>query len=192
MLRKVNNITPGEGMYQEGIAVAQATKARDTTPFAADPADAGALRSAFGRFATGVTIVTAPGPDGPVGITANSFASLSLDPPLVLWSPARGSRRFPLFAAAGHYAIHVLGVEQAGLGRHFAQQGLDFDLPGVVFDTNGVPHLPGCLARFDCAAEAQHDGGDHVILVGRVLHAEFRDGAPLVFSGGHYGSFTPG
>lgn len=178
-------------MYQEGIAVAQATDAGTPVTIAADAADARTLRDAFGRFATGVTIVTAPGPAGPVGITANSFASLSLDPPLVLWSPARGSRRYPVFAAAGHYAIHVLGQEQAGLGRHFAINGMDFDLPGVTVDANGVPCLPGCLARFDCAAEAQHDGGDHVILVGRVLRAAFRDGAPLVFSAGQYGSFTP-
>lgn len=149
------------------------------------------LRDALGRFATGVTVVTARGPAGPVGITANSFASLSLDPPLVLWSPARASRRFGVFVEASHFAVHVLARDQFALGRHFALQGMDFDLPGVGTGEGGVPLLPGCLARFECAREAVHEGGDHALVVGRVLRIAEREGAPLVFSAGRYGGFAP-
>ncbi len=150
------------------------------------------FRDALGAWATGVTVVTTRGPQGPMGITANSFASLSLDPPLVLWSPARFSRRFDTFAGAAHFAIHVLGAGQMELGRHFARQGEDFDLPGMTLNAQGVPVLPGCLAVFECAAEAVHAGGDHAIVVGRVLAARHRPGAPLVFHGGLYGGFGDG
>ncbi|MCR8725054.1 flavin reductase family protein [Frigidibacter sp. SLM-1] len=147
------------------------------------------FRHALGRFATGVTVVTAQGAKGPVGITANSFASVSLDPPLVLWSPARASRRFEVFAGAAGYAIHILDAEQADLCRHFVRHGHAPE--GMVWGKGegGLPVLPDCLARFDCRAEAAHDGGDHLILVGRVTRAVVREGAPLVFLGGHYGSF---
>ena len=157
--------------------------------FTPGPENERRFRDALGRFTTGVTVVTALGARGPVGITANSFASLSLDPPLVLWSPARASRRFAAFAAAKHFAIHVLGSEQFALGRHFAREGLDFDMPGVAFNAEGVPVLTDCLARFECRRKAVHDGGDHAIVVGEVLRAAAREGAPLVFSAGHYGRF---
>lgn len=147
------------------------------------------LRDAFSRFATGVCIVTTTGPEGPVAFTANSFSSVSLDPPLVLWSPARASRRFGVFSEAPHYAIHVLALEQANWIPRFSRAGEGFG--GLEFGMNdeGVPTLPDALARFDCAAHAAHDGGDHMILVGRVLRASFRDGAPLLFSQGQYGRF---
>lgn len=153
------------------------------------PDDPRALRDAFGRFATGVCLVTAQGPEGPVGFTANSFASVSLEPPLVLWSPARASRRFGVFSAAGHYAIHILGAEQADLITRFSRDGTGFGGLDPVVTDEGLPVLPA-LARFDCAAHAAHDGGDHAILVGRVLRATVRDGAPLVFSQGRYGEFV--
>jgi flavin reductase (DIM6/NTAB) family NADH-FMN oxidoreductase RutF len=148
------------------------------------------FRHALGRFVTGVTVVTCAGPRGPVGITANSFASVSLDPPLVLWSPSRRSGRFPVFVAAPRYAIHILDREQEALARHFTRHG---HLPqGMAWAEGdaGLPVLPDCLARFDCQAEAAHDGGDHVILVGRVRHARVRPGAPLAFLGGIYGGFA--
>jgi len=150
------------------------------------------FRTALGRFATGVTVVTTCGPLGPVGITANSFSSLSLDPPLVLWSPARASRRFDAFVEAAHFAIHVLAHEQIALGQHFAQTGDDFALDGVEQGLGGVPLLPGCLARFECTTAAVHDGGDHAIVVGQVQRAMWRDGEPLIFSGGSYGRFKHG
>jgi flavin reductase (DIM6/NTAB) family NADH-FMN oxidoreductase RutF len=156
-----------------------------------DPADARALRHAFGAFATGVTIVTAMGRDGPVGITANSFASVSLDPPLVLWSPAKASSRFPVFSTAERFAIHVLRRDQKAAGDGFAHAraafaGLDWRRgPG------GVPLIEGCLARFLCETAARHDAGDHMIIVGRVVAAATGPGEPLVFSRGRYGGFGP-
>jgi len=149
-----------------------------------------AFRDALGCFATGVTIVTCKTENGPMAIAANSFSSLSLDPALVLWSPAKSSRRFPAFQAAKHYAIHVLTADQIALCQTFARDGTAFD--GVPW-TNGahdVPLLEGCLARFECAQHAVHDGGDHVIIVGEVTQAEVSVGDPLVFSKGSYGRFT--
>ncbi|WP_425515714.1 flavin reductase family protein [Mameliella sediminis] len=152
-----------------------------------DPSeDARAFRDALGSFATGVTIVTAPGPDGPMGITASSFASVSLDPPLVLWSPQKSSRRFPVFRDATHYAIHVLDGHQQQLCNAFTRDAQAFDGLDVVTDENGVARIGGCLARFDCVQEAVHDAGDHVIIVGRVLSAAFRPGLPLLFQGGRF------
>ncbi|MGB3316860.1 MAG: flavin reductase family protein [Albidovulum sp.] len=156
------------------------------TPENSSPED---FRAALGRYATGVTIVTAIGDRGPVGITANSFTSLSLSPPLVLWCPARNSARFPAFEAATHYAIHVLAADQIDLCRRFARAGADFDGLPTETTQEGLPLLPGCLARFDCAAHAVHEGGDHAILVGRVIRASLRDGEPLLFWGGRYGDF---
>jgi flavin reductase (DIM6/NTAB) family NADH-FMN oxidoreductase RutF len=153
------------------------------------PTDPRALRDAFGRFATGVCLVTTQGPEGPVGFTANSFASVSLDPPLVLWSPARAARRFGIFAAAPFYAIHVLAADQADLVARFARTGDGFLGLEPGEGAEGQPTLPA-LARFDCAAHAMHDGGDHAILVGRVLRVTLSEGAPLVFSQGRYGGFA--
>jgi flavin reductase (DIM6/NTAB) family NADH-FMN oxidoreductase RutF len=150
------------------------------------------FRHALGTFATGVTVVTAMGEAGPVGITANSFASVSLDPPLVLWSPARASRRFPVFEEAAHFAIHILDARQEALAHHFVRHGHGPDDLRWATGAEGVPVLPECLARFDCAAWASYDGGDHAILVGRVLHAVVRPGRPLVFLGGAYGGFEDG
>jgi flavin reductase (DIM6/NTAB) family NADH-FMN oxidoreductase RutF len=148
------------------------------------------FRDALGCFATGVTVVTIMGPDGPMGFTANSFSSLSLDPALVLWSPARSSQRFPHFAAADHYAIHVLARTQADWPARFARGGTGFD--GLTWHTNaeGVPVLPGALARFDCRRHANHDGGDHMIIVGQVLRLALEEGEPLVFAKGRFGGFA--
>lgn len=162
------------------------------TPFPAETMDSRAFRDALGRFATGITVVTIATRDGPMGFTANSFASVSLDPPLVLWSPARSAARFPFYAAARHYAIHVLGAEQSDLSGRFVRGGAGFDGLAHEIGEHDVPILPQALARFDCLQVATHDGGDHLIIVGRVLHASARDGLPLIFSQGAYGRFTPG
>lgn len=160
------------------------------TSFTPGPETSRAFRDALGRFATGVTIVTTDAPDGPLGITANSFASVSLDPPLVLWSPAKASRRFPAFDAATRYAIHILAEDQTNVCGRFSKDGYDFDGLAWHRGPDNVPLIDGCLARFDCERVAAHDGGDHLIIVGRVLAAEMRDGAPLLFASGRYGRFT--
>ena len=162
------------------------------TPSAAETLDARAFRDALGRFATGITVVTIPTRDGPMGFTANSFASVSLDPPLVLWSPARSAARYPFYAAAQHYAIHVLGAEQSDLSGRFVRGGAGFDGLEHEIGAHDVPVLPQALARFDCLQVATHDGGDHLIIVGRVLSASARAGQPLIFSQGAFGRFTPG
>lgn len=149
-----------------------------------------AFRNALGSFTTGVTVVTATTPDGPIGMTVNSFASVSLDPPLVLWSPAKSSSRYGAFTGARHFAIHVLGADQDHLSAAFTRGGSGFDGIEVRFNDEGVPVLPGTLARFECAEQAQHDAGDHTIIIGRVLRVAHRQGEPLCFSGGRFGRFA--
>ena len=155
-----------------------------------DAANARVFRDALGRFATGVTLVTIAGPDGPMGFTANSFASLSLDPALVLWSPAKASQRYPFFATARHYAIHVLGQDHADIPARFSKGGPGFAGLDWHLNAESVPVLPGAIARFDCAQHATHDGGDHLIIVGQVLRLALEEGEPLVFAKGRFGSFT--
>jgi flavin reductase (DIM6/NTAB) family NADH-FMN oxidoreductase RutF len=144
------------------------------------------LRDALGRFATGVTVVTTMTPRGPLGITANSFASVSMAPPLVLWSPARKSRRFPAFEAASHFAIHVLSAGQRGLAERFALPGDGFAEVAFAAGFGGAPLLDGCAARFECRHAAGYDGGDHLIVVGEVLRLEQADLPPLLFHRGEY------
>lgn len=162
----------------------QMAQPRSFQSFVPDPGNGRALRDAFGLFATGVTIVTACGPEGCAAITANSFSSVSMDPPLVLWSPARSSSRFDLFAGAEHYAIHVLAAEQQELAWTVAKNGAA--LIGTPLEPNaeGVPVLEHCLARFDCRRHAVHEAGDHAIVVGEVLRATMQQGDPLAFFGG--------
>lgn len=156
-------------------------------PAAMEPA---ALRRAFGHFATGVTIVTTRNTDGsPVGVTASSFNTVSLSPPLVLWSVARNAYSYPAFAAAGHFAVHVLGAAQRGLSDRFARATSDkFGGLALAFGYDGVPLLPDVPVLFECAVEHRYEGGDHLILVGRVLRVRESDGPapPLVFHRGRY------
>ena len=156
------------------------------TAFKPDPTNTRTLRDAFGRFASGVTIVTAASDDGPVGLTANSFSSLSLDPPLLLWSPYAGSRRFPYFEKAQYFAIHILAVEQEGLCQGFAHSAFAFEGTDIVFNDHGVPLINNCLARFECRKRAIYPGGDHKIIVGEVMNAEMRNGDALAFFAGQY------
>lgn len=146
------------------------------------------LRNALGLYTTGVAVVTCAGPGGHrCGVTVNSFASVSLDPPLVLWSLQRSSPSLETFEQAGHFAVNVLAQDQQDVSDRFARPAIDkFD--GLVCSggLNGVPLLPACLARFECRTEACHEGGDHVIFVGRVLRWTATPGAPLVFHGGRY------
>lgn len=143
------------------------------------------LRDALGRFVTGVTVVTTLARTGPLGITVNSFASLSLDPPLVLWSPARRSSRFAAFEAASHFAVHVLARDQQALAAHFADKG-GFEGHAFADGLGGAPLVDGCAARFECRHAARFDGGDHLICVGEVLRVTQTDRPPLVFHRGAY------
>ncbi|QPC88024.1 flavin reductase [Mesorhizobium sp. NBSH29] len=157
--------------------------------FVPGPDSTRTFRDALGRFATGVTIVTTATEDGPVGITANSFSAVSLDPPVVLWSIGRNSSRYDAFADCKNFAVHILDADQLDLSRRFARAGDAFSGLDFTWSENGVPVLPDCLSRFECARIAGHDGGDHLIVVARVVEAALRDGEPLVFSRGGYGRF---
>ncbi|HZV92572.1 MAG TPA: flavin reductase family protein, partial [Caldimonas sp.] len=145
-------------------------------------------------FATGVTIVTANDANGqPVGLTANSFNSVSLRPPLVLWSLSRQAGSMPAFEQGSHYAINILAAEQHALAERFASHGLDrFD--GVAFraGAGGVPLLDGSAAVFECFNRSRYEEGDHVIFVGEVERCSRRAGAqPLIFHGGRYFTELP-
>ena len=147
------------------------------------------FRAALGRFATGVTVVTCQSERGPLGITANSFASVSLDPPLVLWSPAKSSSRHASFVAAQHFTVHILEHGQRDICMHFTRDGLDFGGLDVSTTEGGAPIIAGCLAHFECRRFAAHDAGDHTIIIGEVVAATAREGRPLIFSSGSLGSF---
>ncbi len=158
--------------------------------FIPTPDTARAFRDALGRFATGVTIVTINRPTGPMGFTANSFTSLSMDPPLVLWSLAKSAQRYPFFAEADHFAIHVLAADQLHLIDRFHRTGPGFE--GLKHDlgSHNVPLLTGALARFECEMHTTYEGGDHLIVVGRVQRVVCEDGAPLVFLEGRFRRFS--
>ena len=156
-----------------------------------DPStDAGSFRGALGTFVTGVTLVTTDSPEGRVGIVANSFASVSLDPPLVLWSPAKASKRFEHFAGSRRFAIHVLSADQRDACAAFAKSKTAFDSVTWSKSHCGMPLIDGALATFECNLHATHDAGDHVIVVGEVTRCTHTEGTPLVFHGGKYGEFA--
>lgn len=157
-------------------------------PIPEDPLSPKALRSALGRFATGVTIITCVGGDGQrVGLTANSFSALSLDPALVLWSLRRASPSLAAFEGALHFAVNVLAENQADLSRRFASQVADKFAEGSWTEGfGGAPVLAGAAAVFECETAARHDGGDHRLFIGRVLRLADQAVAPLVFHSGHY------
>jgi len=150
--------------------------------------DARALRDALGRFTTGVTIVTTLDEAGaPVGLTANSFNSLSLDPPLVLWSLRRMSPSLNAFTRATRFAVNVLGEAQVDLSRRFASPVEDKFAEGVwAPGIGGVPVLAGCAAVFECERFAQQEAGDHVLFFGRVIALSEAPVPPLLFQAGHY------
>lgn len=162
-------------------------------PFSANDGDTATLRRAFGRFGTGVTVVTTQTAQGPMGMTANSFASVSLEPPLVLWSPAISSKRHDSFTAASSFCIHVLGADQEALAQHFATQGHDFTGFEWTEGPGGAPTFGGTLAQFHCDTYAVHPAGDHSLILGHVRQIALReDGAAgLMFDQGRYGQFTP-
>ena len=147
------------------------------------------LRNALGRFATGVCLITTVTEDGePLALTANSFSSVSLAPPLVLWNLQNNSDVYAHFATPNYFAINVLSLEQQALSNQYAKKGEhtlapDHFSPGKF----GAPIIRDALVSFDCELEATHEGGDHLIIVGRVHEMLSRaDGEPLVFYSGGY------
>ena len=158
--------------------------------FVPEPHNQRSFRNALGAFTTGVTVVSTMTPEGPTGITVNSFASVSLDPPLVLWSVAKSSARHALFTSAEYYAIHVLGADQDELSARFTRHGRGFDGLDWQRSEEDVPVIAGTLARFECHRHCVHEAGDHSIVVGRVLRAALCEGEPLCFSRGAFGRFA--
>ena len=148
------------------------------------------LKNAFARFVTGVTVVSCqPAGAGvkPVGMTVNSFTSVSLEPPLVLWCIDKHSRIFPQFDSADNYAVSILRSDQVAISERFATPGRhEFgDLPVDILKT-GAPVLRERMAALDCEIEARHDAGDHVILLGRVVAYHYSDQKPLMYIGRTY------
>jgi 3-hydroxy-9,10-secoandrosta-1,3,5(10)-triene-9,17-dione monooxygenase reductase component len=156
------------------------------------PFDAAQFRQVLGHFPTGVTVVTAMGPSGPVGLAVGSFASVSLDPPLVAFFPDRSSSSWPQIEAAGSFCVNILAEEQEVVCRRFATKGDDkFAGLGWKPAGSGSPLLDGVLAWIDCDIESITEAGDHFCVMGRVRDlAVTQDGGPLLFFRGGYGRFA--
>jgi len=161
-----------------------------SAPLIDRPLDERHLRTALGRFVTGVTVITTQTPEGKLeGLTANSFSAVSLEPPLVLWSLRDTASSLRSFQSSDHFAVNVLGARQAVLAQHFAQRRDDkfkniVHVPGLA----GCPLLLGALATFECSRETTVTSGDHLVFFGRIRRASYRDGEPLTFSAGRYGT----
>ena len=165
--------------------------ADDLAENAAPTFDSAHFRAVLGHFCTGVTIVTGLDGNEPVGLTCQSFLSLSLDPPLVAFSPGKSSTSWPRVESSGAFCVNILSEDQEDLGRVFARSGAD-KFRGVGWRTGetGSPILHDCLAWIDCRIEEQHDAGDHLIVVGRVMElSSGHSGKPLLFYRGGFGRF---
>jgi flavin reductase (DIM6/NTAB) family NADH-FMN oxidoreductase RutF len=164
------------------------TSPSEAADFGSAVADAACLRQALRRFATGVTIVTTRRDDGvPLGLTVNSFGSVSLDPPLVLWNLSRSSPNLEAFQNAEHFAINLLSHHQMELARRFAAPHTDrFGNLAWHDGLGGAPVIDGSAAVFECSRFAEYPGGDHVIFLGRVDRLTTADHTPLVFFDGSF------
>ena len=155
--------------------------------------DSATFRQVLGHVPTGVSLVTAMTPSGPVGIAINSLTSVSLEPPLVLFCVAHSSSTWPALQAAGAFSVNVLGEDDADICRRFARRGID-RFAGMPYHlgATGAPVLKGVAAHLDCRRYAAHDGGDHAIIVGSVVHLDADEGIrPLVFHRGGYCVLQP-
>jgi flavin reductase (DIM6/NTAB) family NADH-FMN oxidoreductase RutF len=151
------------------------------------------FRDALAQFATGVTIVCTRAPSGRyIGFTVNSFSSVSLDPPLILWTIARASSSLTAFDTAERYAVNVLSAEQTELARRFSRPHAD-RFAGVThrLGWSDAPLIEGCVAWLECCHHARHVAGDHVVFIGEVVTVEHARGTGLVFHQGRFGSATP-
>jgi 3-hydroxy-9,10-secoandrosta-1,3,5(10)-triene-9,17-dione monooxygenase reductase component len=151
-------------------------------------------RRTLGTFATGITVITARGTQGePIGVTANSFNSVSLDPPLILWSLAKAARSFAAFNSSEFWAVHILSEHQESLSRRFGKSGEDkFADIDVQVGVGNLPLLTGCSARLQCKSASKYEAGDHFIFVGEVLEFDRFGLPPLIFYGGRYAKLTGG
>lgn len=158
---------------------------------ATDPEQQARFRQVLGHFPTGVTVVTAEGDEGPVGMAVGSFFSVSLEPPLVGFCPGKSSGSWPVIESSGSFCVNILAEDQEDVCRTFAMSGEDkFGGVGWSRAGSGSPLLNDVLAWIDCDVDAVHDAGDHYIVVGAVRRLEVaREGKPLVFFRGGYGSF---
>ncbi|MBP2302600.1 flavin reductase family protein [Azospirillum picis] len=164
------------------------------SPAAENPIDPRAFRSALGCFATGIAVITTIAPDGlPIGVTVNSFSSVSLDPPLVQFCIGRAAMSFAAFTTARHFAVNILAADQQDMSSRFSRRDLQERWSGldIITGRGGVRLLPGCLATLECDREHLYDGGDHLIVVGRVRNLTAReDGEPLLYFRGAYAHLT--
>lgn len=153
------------------------------------------FRNALGHFATGVAVITTCGQGkAPIGITVNSFSSVSLDPPLILWSLDKKSDTLTLFNSVGHFTVNILREDHRDISNRLAKQG-DHSLEGLATrkGDNGCPALEEALAHFECEVYARHEAGDHIIMLGRVTHFEYsEDGRPLLYHRGGYQGLAVG
>ncbi|MDW4897512.1 MULTISPECIES: flavin reductase family protein [Streptomyces] len=182
--------TTGPGAPPEALPRPDLRAVRDDERLPVAPEE---FRRVLGHFASGVTVVTARDADGPAGFACQSFASLSLDPPLVSFMVARTSTTWPRIARAGAFCVNILGAEQGALCRGFAVSGAD-KFAGVGYadaPATGSPLLDSVPAWIDCRVHAVHTGGDHLIVVGRVeALGAAEEGEPLLFHRGAFGRFT--
>jgi 3-hydroxy-9,10-secoandrosta-1,3,5(10)-triene-9,17-dione monooxygenase reductase component len=149
------------------------------------------FRDVLGQFASGITVITTMSGDEPVGMTCQSFSSVSLDPPLVLFVPARSSRAWPMIQRSGRFCVNVLAADQEDVSGRMATRGIE-KFEGVSWrpaEHTGSPVIDGALAHLDCTIHAVHEGGDHFVVIGRVHHLESTERAdrrPLLYYRGRY------
>lgn len=154
--------------------------------------DAARFRATLGSFASGITVITAQAPHGPVGMSCQSFFSLSLDPPMVALSPSRASTTWPHLRESGAFCANVLSDQQQHICRAFAVSGGD-KYKNVRWQPSAItnsPRLENCLAWIDCLIDRVIEAGDHYLVTAQVIDLEVRDGRPLLFYRGGYGTFT--
>lgn len=151
------------------------------------------FRNALGHFATGITVITAKTPSGEyIGITANSFNSVSLDPPLILWSLSKESMGFKFFTETEHFCVNVLASDQINISNHFASQKLKkFNDIDITFGVCGAPLIEGCVTRFECKTSFTYEGGDHLIFVGEVIAFDLISKPSLLYHHGNYAISNP-
>ena len=147
------------------------------------------MREALGLFATGVTVVTCMTPRGPMGIPVNSFTSVSMDPPLILWCPAKASRRHDAMASASNFALHIMGEDQDEVALGFTRTAEAFNGFDWITSDKDVPLIENCPARFECHIRDRIDAGDHTVIIGHVDRVTTTPATPRVFMAGNWGNF---